>query len=64
MKVNGKELEFKQNTTISNLLDDIGIEKDRVVVEINLDIIENEQYDKYILKEEDIIEVIRFVGGG
>lgn len=64
MKVNGKEFEFKSRTSISKLLEEIGIERDRVVVEINLEIIESEQYDTYILKEDDIIEVIRFVGGG
>lgn len=64
MKVNGTEFEFKSNTNISNLLDILGIEKDRVVVEINLKIIENEQYDTYVLKEDDFIEIIRFVGGG
>nr|WP_207743617.1 sulfur carrier protein ThiS [Romboutsia sp. D33t1_170424_H2] len=50
--------------TISKLLEDIGVKKDRVVVEINLNIIENNQYDSYIVREEDVIEVIRFVGGG
>nr|WP_207733568.1 MULTISPECIES: sulfur carrier protein ThiS [Romboutsia] len=50
--------------TISKLLEDIGVKKDSVVVEINLNIIENNQYDSYILREEDVIEVIRFVGGG
>ncbi|WP_195940037.1 sulfur carrier protein ThiS [Romboutsia sp. 1001713B170131_170501_G6] len=64
MKVNGKEFEFKSGMTISKLLEDIGVKKDRVVVEINLNIIENNQYDSYILREEDVIEVIRFVGGG
>ncbi|MEG0843951.1 MAG: sulfur carrier protein ThiS [Romboutsia sp.] len=64
MKLNGKNLDFKENMTILTLLKSIGIEIDRVVVEINLDIVENEQYDKYILKEDDVIEVIRFVGGG
>lgn len=64
MKLNGKNIDFKENTTILTLLKNIGVEIDRVVVEINLDIIENEQYKKYILKEDDVIEVIRFVGGG
>lgn len=64
MKVNGKEFEFKSGITISKLLEDIGVKKDRVVVEINLNIVENNQYDSYILREEDVIEVIRFVGGG
>ena len=64
MKVNGEEFEFKSDMTISKLLEDIGVKKDRVVVEINLNIIENNQYDSYIVREEDVIEVIRFVGGG
>lgn len=64
MKVNGKEFEFKTDMTISKLLENIGVKKDRVVVEINLNIIENNQYDSYIVREEDVIEVIRFVGGG
>lgn len=64
MKVNGKELEFKDNTSISKLLDNIGVNKNTVVVEVNLEIIENEAYDNYFLREDDVIEVIRFVGGG
>lgn len=64
VKVNGKDYNFKENTSISDLLQSIGVKKDVVVVEVNLEIIENEMYDNYILKEDDIIEVIRFVGGG
>ena len=40
------------------------LNKDRVVVEINLEILENEQYETYILKEHDAIEIISFIGGG
>ncbi len=61
MKVNGQEKEFKENTTIIDLLNEYGLKKDRVVVEINLDIIDD--YD-YIINKEDEIELISFVGGG
>ncbi|WP_373600742.1 sulfur carrier protein ThiS [Paraclostridium bifermentans] len=64
MKVNGKEIIFKENTTVEGLLDELKINKDNVVVEINLDILENSQYSEYVLREDDVIEVIRFVGGG
>ena len=64
MQVNGKKFEFKSNTTISNLLKELGLKEDAVVVEINLNIIENEEYRSYIIKEDDVIEVIRLVGGG
>jgi len=64
MKLNGKEIDVKPNTTILNLLKELEIEIDSVVVEVNLDIIENHQYSSYILNSDDIVEVIRFVGGG
>ena len=64
MKLNGKEIDVKPNTTILNLLKELEIKIDSVVVEVNLDIIENHQYSSYILNSDDIVEVIRFVGGG
>lgn len=64
MKVNGKIVEFKNNKTVLELLNDYNLSKDRVVVEINLEILENEQYENYILKEDDVIEIISFIGGG
>lgn len=64
MKVNGKVVEFQGNKTILDLLKDYNLNKDRVVIEINLEILENEKYDTYILKEDDVIEIISFIGGG
>lgn len=64
MKLNGKEICVKPNTTILKLLKELEIKIDSVVVEVNLDIIENHQYSSYILDSDDIVEVIRFVGGG
>lgn len=64
MKVNGKEKEFRENITIIDLLKEYGLKKDRVVVEVNFEIVEESSYQEYILKEEDVIELISFVGGG
>lgn len=64
MKVNGKEINLKPGATILDLLEELKINSDNVVVEVNLDIIENHQYSSYMLKSDDIVEVIRFVGGG
>lgn len=64
MKVNGKEIKFQENKNILSLLNDFEINKERVVVEVNLNILEEDQYEKYILREDDVIELIRFVGGG
>ena len=45
-------------------LKDEGFDIDRVVVEINLEIIPKEELARVVFQEEDSIEVLRFVGGG
>ncbi|MDB0441297.1 sulfur carrier protein ThiS [Clostridioides difficile] len=64
MKVNGKNIEFKENLTIIDLLNKYNLKSDRVVVEVNLEIIEESNYNTYILKDEDVVELISFIGGG
>lgn len=64
MKVNGKTIEFGKNKNIISLLEHFNLNAEQVVVEVNFEIVEVEKYKNYILREEDIIEVIRFVGGG
>lgn len=63
MLVNGKEMHF-ENITIVRLLENLNLDMNKVVVEVNLDIISKENYSEYILNKEDKIEIISFVGGG
>lgn len=63
MKVNGKELSAKE-MTVSIMLEEQGFRAERVAVELNGEICPKSQYDKVILKDDDVIEVVSFVGGG
>ncbi|HBF5713804.1 TPA: sulfur carrier protein ThiS [Clostridioides difficile] len=64
MKVNGKEIGFEKDLTVIDLLNKYNLKSDRVVVEVNLEIIEESNYNTYVLKDEDIVELISFIGGG
>jgi len=64
VKVNGKEIEFEKDLTVIDLLNKYNLKSDRVVVEVNLEIIEESNYNTYVLKDEDIVELISFIGGG
>ncbi|EQE62622.1 TPA: sulfur carrier protein ThiS [Clostridioides difficile] len=64
MKVNGKKIEFEKDLTVIDLLNKYNLKSDRVVVEVNLEIIEESNYNTYVLKDEDIVELISFIGGG
>ena len=62
--LNGVAREAADSTTISSLLEEVGLNPDRVVVEVNLQIIDRHDFKGTFLKEGDQVEVIGFVGGG
>lgn len=62
--LNGKEIEIGSGTVLIDLLKEKGLEPERVVVEYNYDISTKEEWGNIILKENDNLEVLKFVGGG
>lgn len=64
MKVNGEIFEFREGMTVSNLIAEMGFSEAMVAVESNLDILPRDSFSSTVLKENDCIEVVRFVGGG
>jgi sulfur carrier protein len=62
--VNGVRQEVSSETTVFQLLTELKILPERVVVEINLAVVDREQFGRFSLKEGDQIEIIGFVGGG
>jgi hypothetical protein len=64
MKVNGEKFVFREGMTVSNLIAEMGFSEAMVAVELNLDILPRDSFSSTVLKENDCIEVVRFVGGG
>ena len=64
MKVNGEIFEFREGMTVSNLIAEMGFSEAMVAVELNLDILPRDSFSSTVLKENDCIEVVRFVVGG
>ena len=62
--VNGERREFEKNTTVARLLEQLGTPLERVAVELNLRILDKQDYSRTILNNEDRLEIINFVGGG
>jgi thiamine biosynthesis protein ThiS len=62
--VNGERQVVKTATNVQQLLDIIGVEAIRVVVELNRDILPRNGFTETSLKDGDLLEVIQFVGGG
>lgn len=63
VKINGEDKEIARRNLLE-YLSEAGFETERVVVEKNLEIIPKDQFGQVVIQDEDVIEVVRFVGGG
>lgn len=64
MIINGEEINFTDNITVSELLDKLNINKETVVVEVDLNIVDKNDYKIKKLSSDSKVEIIRYVGGG
>ncbi len=62
--VNGTGTSIERATTVTELLNQLGIVSDRVAVEINLVVIDRRAFDQTRIQEGDRVEIVSFVGGG
>jgi thiamine biosynthesis protein ThiS len=64
IKVNGKFKYVTKNYMISDLVEDLKIPLKKVAIELNQEIIDKKKINKIILKKNDKIEIVHFIGGG
>jgi len=62
--VNGKKIDEKKYKNLKELLLLNKYNLENIVVLINDNIIEKSEWDNYKLKNNDVIEIVGFVGGG
>ena len=62
--INGEKRSVASPLTVSKLLAEIGVNPDTIVAELNGTILEKAHYGKSALEDGDVLELIRFVGGG
>jgi thiamine biosynthesis protein ThiS len=51
-------------STVTALLNELEIRPDRVAVEVNLQIVDRQSFDRQMFQEGDRVEIISFIGGG
>lgn len=62
--INGQPRKIEEGTTVSVLLDQLGLGERRVAVERNREIVPRAQHASTILADGDRLELVTFVGGG
>ena len=62
--VNQKKTIISKESTIISILTNLDIEDKYLAIEVNETILPKSEYDKYIIQENDKIEIINAIGGG
>jgi thiamine biosynthesis protein ThiS len=64
LTINGEDRKFTSISTISSLLDQLGMKPDRVAVELNRELMPRDRWVTTQLSDGDKLEIVHFVGGG
>ncbi len=62
--INGEDRVVTEGITIRQLLDELSLKAEATVVQRNDDIVDRARFGDTRLAEGDVVELIRFVGGG
>ena len=64
IKVNGKVRIFQDKTNLFKLVNILKIPIKKVAIELNQEIIDKKKLNKIILRNNDSVEIVHFIGGG
>jgi len=64
IKINGKIKTIIDKLTLYELINDLKIPVTKVAIELNKEIINKKEIKKIKLENNDVIEIVHFIGGG
>ena len=64
VNINGTADDIPAGSSIKSILQARNIPENIAIIALNGEVVSKDQWDEYELREEDIIEIIRIIGGG
>ncbi len=64
IQLNGDPYEINVSMSLNELLNKLKIEKNKVAIEVNGEIVQKDKYTNLILNKNDKVEIVHFIGGG
>jgi sulfur carrier protein len=64
IQVNGDWRELPDGSSVTTLLNELGVKQPHVAVELNLEVVPRAQHQATTLRDGDRLEVVTLVGGG
>jgi len=62
--VNGDEKDFSSGISLAELIDQLDLPATRIAIELNREVVRRSDWGSTMLKDDDRIEIVHFVGGG
>lgn len=62
--LNGDPFEVSVDSSLSMLVDQLGLKDKRYAIEVNEQIIPRGQHDSFVVKANDKVEIVQAIGGG
>jgi thiamine biosynthesis protein ThiS len=62
--VNGESRTLQDTTSLSQLVELLGLQDKRIAVEVNREIVPRSEHDSFILSDNDTVEIVNAIGGG
>jgi sulfur carrier protein len=62
--VNGAEKEFGSGLSLAELIEQLNLPAPRIAIELNREVVRRSNWGSTMLKDDDRIEIVHFVGGG
>ena len=64
IQLNGDPFEINIGSNLVELLNKLKVEKNKVAIEVNGEIVHKDKYPNFILNKDDKVEIVHFIGGG
>ena len=64
IQLNGASYKINNGTNLNELLNKLKLQKNKIAIEVNGEIIEKSKYPNLILRRDDKVEIVHFIGGG
>ena len=64
IQLNGEGRELSDSSSLFDLIRELGLQPERIAIELNREVIRKPDWETTVLKENDRIEIVHFVGGG
>lgn len=64
LTINGKTETHSNPVKLSTIIEKSNINPDRVIIQVNNDILGRESFNSFILEKDSTIEIMAIVGGG